>query len=105
MKRAISTLESTVITIGVLLLKEVATDDNEVIDDDLENLLHSARNSLDGDDDFSEFALSWSAFCTKLDDLKLREKIEFTIEKRKENKTFQFLLVFVCLVKRPFTFI
>ena len=71
MKRAISTLESTVITIGVLLLKEVATDDNEVIDDDLENLLHSARKSLDRDNDFPEFALSWSAFCTKLDDLKL----------------------------------
>ena len=49
--------------------------------------------------------MSWSAFCTKLDDLKLREKIEFTIEKRKENKTFQFLLGFVRLVKRLFTFI
>ena len=45
MKGAISTLESTVITIGIMLLKEVVTDDNEALNDDLENLLHSTRNS------------------------------------------------------------
>ena len=72
MKDAISTLESTVITIGVMLLKEVAADDNEALNDDLENPLHSTRNSLDGKDGSPEFAFSWSAFCTKLNDMKLR---------------------------------
>ena len=38
-------------------------------------------------------------------DMKLRVKIEVTVEKRKENKTFQFLMGFVRLVKRLFTFI
>ena len=52
-----------------------------------------------------EFASSWSAFCTKLDDMKLREKIDITVSKRKENKTFQYLMGFVRLVKRLFTFI
>ena len=105
MKGAISNLESTVITIGIMLLKEVVTDDNEALNDDLENLLHSTRNSLDGKDGSPEFASSWSAFCTKLDDMKLREKIDITVSKRKENKTFQYLMGFVRLVKRLFTFI
>ena len=37
--------------------------------------------------------------------IKLREKIDITVSKRKENKTFQYLMGFVHLVKRLFTFI
>ena len=88
MKRTISTLESTVITIGIMLLKEVVTDYNVALNDDLENLLRSTRNYLDRKDGSPEFASSWSVFCTKLDDMKLREKIDITVSKRKENKTF-----------------
>ena len=61
MKRAILTLESTVIAIGILLLKEVIADE-----DYMENLLHSARNSLDGVDGSPEFSSSWTAFCTNM---------------------------------------
>ena len=88
-----------------MLLREVTADDNESLNDELEDLLHSTRNSLDGKDGSPEFASSWSAFCTKLDDMKLREKIDITVSKRKENKTFQYLMGFVRLVKRLFTFI
>ena len=37
--------------------------------------------------------------------MELKEKIQMTIEKRKDNKTLQFLMGFVRLVKRLFTFI
>ena len=37
--------------------------------------------------------------------MKLGEKIEMTIAKQKDNKTLQFLLGFVHLVKRLFTYI
>ena len=37
--------------------------------------------------------------------MKLKEKIQMTIEKRKDSKTLQFLMGFVRLVKRLFTFI
>ena len=56
-----------------MLLKEVAADDNETLNDDLKNLLRSTRNYLDRKDGSPEFASSWSAFCKKLDDMKLRE--------------------------------
>ena len=52
-----------------------------------------------------EFTLAWKTFCKQVDEMKLKEKIQMTIEKRKDNKTFQFLMGFVCLVKRLFTFI
>ena len=50
----------------------------------------------------------WRIYCTQqeiLDDIKLREKIDITVSKRKENTTFQYLMGFVRLVKRLFTFI
>ena len=95
MKFTILTLESTVIAIGILLLKEFVADEDETLDGDMENLLYSVRNSLDGADGSPEFSFSWTAFHTKLNDMKLREKIEVTVEKRKENKTFQLLMGFV----------
>ena len=57
------------IAIGILLLKEVVAEEDETLDGDMENLLHSARNSLDGADDSLEFSASWTAFCTKLDNI------------------------------------
>ena len=46
-ERAILTLESTFVTIGVMLLKEVIVDNNDAFDDELANLLHAARSSLE----------------------------------------------------------
>ena len=71
MKRAISTLESTVITIGIMLLDEVVADHHDVVDDKLVNLLKVARESLDNS---HEFTLAWKAFCNQLDEMKLKEK-------------------------------
>ena len=79
MKRAISTLESTVITIGVMLLKEVILDDNDAFDDELANLLHAARSSLEGAENSPEFISVWTSFCSHIDEMKLGEKIEMTI--------------------------
>ena len=47
-KVRISTLESIVVTIGVMLLKEVIVDNNDAFDDELANLLHATRSSLEG---------------------------------------------------------
>ena len=47
MKRAISTLKSTVVTIEFMLLKEVIVDNDDAFDDELANLLHAARSSLE----------------------------------------------------------
>ena len=44
-------------------------------------------------------------FCEQVDGMELKEKIQMTIEKRKDNKTLEFLMGFVRLVKRLFTFI
>ena len=73
MKRAISTLESTVITIGVMLLKEVILDDNDAFDDELANLLHAARNSLEGAENSPEFISVWTSFCTHVDEMIMKE--------------------------------
>ena len=64
MKRAISTLESTVITIGVMLSKEVILDDNDAFDDELANLLHAARLSFEGAGNLPEFISVWTSFCS-----------------------------------------
>ena len=63
MKRAISTLESTVITIGVMLLKEVIVDNDDEFDDELASLLHAARSSLEGAENSPEFISVWTSFC------------------------------------------
>ena len=55
MKRAVSTLESTVITIGILVLDEVITDYPDVVDNEI-TLLKAAWESLD---DSLEFTLAW----------------------------------------------
>ena len=102
MKRAVSTLESTVITIGILVLDEVITDYPDVVDNEIVTLLKAARESID---DLLKLSLAWEKFCKQINGLDLREKIQMTIEKRKGNKTLQFLMGFVCLVKRLFTFI
>ena len=50
-KKLISNLwsqESTVITIWVMLLKEVIVDHNDTFDGELANPLHAARSSLEG---------------------------------------------------------
>ena len=102
MKHAVSTLESTVINIGILVLDDVITDYPDVVDNEIVTLLKAARESLD---DSLEFTLAWEKFCKQIDGLDLREKIQMTIEKRKDNKTLQFLMGFVFLVKRLFPFI
>ena len=90
-----------------MLLKEVAADDREALNDELENLLLSTINSLDGIDESPEFASSWSAFCTKLVDMKLRRLISQFEKKRQKTRhfKFQYLMGFVRLVMRLFTFI
>ena len=98
-------LSNTVITIGVMLLKEVIVDNDDAFDDELASLLHAARSSLEGAENSPEFISVWTSFCSHVDEMKLGEKIEMTIEKRKDNKTLQFLFGFVRLVKRLFTFI
>ena len=42
-----------------LLLKEFVADEDETLDGDMENLLYSVRNSLDGADGSPEFSSSW----------------------------------------------
>ena len=71
MKRAISTLESTVITIGIMVLDEVIADHCEAVDDKLINVLKVARESLDNS---YEFILAWKTFCKQVDEMKLKEK-------------------------------
>ena len=58
MKRAVSTLESTVITIGILVLDwmRFITDYPDVVDNEIVTLLKAARESLD---DSLEFTLAW----------------------------------------------
>ena len=85
-----------------MILDKVIDDYHAVVDDKLVNLLKVARESLDNS---HEFTLAWKAFCNQLDEMKLKEKIQMTIKKRKDNKTLQFLMDFVRLVKRLFTFI
>ena len=103
MKYAVSTLESIMITIGILVvLDEVITDYSDVVDNEIVTLLKAARESLD---DSLEFTLAWEKFCKQIDGLDSREKIQMAIEKRKDSNTLQFLMGFVRLVKRLFTFI
>ena len=90
------------ITIGILVLDEVIADYPDVVDNEIVNLLKVARECLD---DSPEFTSAWEKFCEQVDGLELKEKIQMTIEKRKDNKTLQFLMGFVRLVKRLFTFI
>ena len=58
MKRAISTLESTVITIGILVLDEVITDYPDVVDNEIVTLLKAARESLDDSLEFTKL-MGW----------------------------------------------
>ena len=56
MKHAVSTLELTVITIGILVLDEVITDYPDVVDNEVVTLLKATCESLD----YSlEFTLAW----------------------------------------------
>ena len=57
LKRAVSTLETTVITIGILVLDEVIADYPEVVDNEIVNLLKVARESLDNS---PEFTSAWA---------------------------------------------
>ena len=86
MKRAISTLESTVITIGVMLLKEVILDDNDAFDDEIANLLHAARNSLEGAENSPVFISVWTSFCTHVDEMIMKESRR---DKRDHNEPKQ----------------
>ena len=53
MKRALSTLEPTVIAIGIMLLKEIVDDNKDdlsAFDEQLSNLLGTGRSALDSHD-------------------------------------------------------
>ena len=112
MKRALSTLEPTVIAIGIMLLKEMVCDNKDdlsAFDEQLSNLLCTGRSTLDSYDTTSpnhqDFTKVWNTFCDQINAIELRQKLDFTIAKRRDNKTLQFLLGFVRIVKRLFTFI
>ena len=85
-----------------MVLDEVIADYPDVVDNEIVNLLKVARESLDNS---PEFTSAWEKFCEQVDGLELKEKIQMTIEKRKDNKTLEFLIRFVRLVKKLFTFI
>ena len=52
-KRAVSTIETNVITIEILVLKEVIADYPGVVDNEIVNLLKVARESLDNSPEFT----------------------------------------------------
>ena len=52
-ERAVSTLETTVITIGILVLDEVIADYPDVVDNEIGNLLKVSRESLDNSPEFT----------------------------------------------------
>ena len=67
-----------VITIGIMVLDEVIADHCEAVDDKLINVLKVARESLDNS---HEYTMAWKKFCKQVYEMKLKEKIQMTIEK------------------------
>ena len=69
-----------------MLLKEVIADDNGAFDDELANLLHAARNSLEGAENSPEFISVWTSFCTQVDEMIMKESRR---DKRDHNEPKQ----------------
>ena len=52
---------------------ELNFDNNDAFDDELANLLHAARSSLEGAENSPEFISVWTSFCSHVDEMKLGE--------------------------------
>ena len=102
MKRALAALEPTVITISIMLLKEIVIDYKDELSskgDTLLKFIDEFRSAiLNGEKfsvDHSSFLLTWKYFCNEIESLDLDGKVKHVISKRKENKVLQFLMGFV----------
>ena len=84
-------------------------DDLSAFDEQLSNLLCTGRSTLDSYDTTSpnhqDFTKVWNTFCDQINAIELRQKLDFTIAKRRDNKTLQFLLGFVWIVLLVYLFL
>ena len=111
MKRAIAAIEPTIIAISIQLLKEMMTDFKDEICTTAGNFhkfINELRTAIFAGGkykvDTSTFSLTWKKFCIQLQSLDFDNKLQHVISKRKGNKVFQFLMSFMRIVGRLFTF-
>ena len=76
MKRALSTLEPTVIAIGIMLLKEIVDDNKDdlsAFDEQLSNLLGTGRSTLDSYDTTSPNHQDFTKYGTRFEIMSLSQ--------------------------------